>query len=102
MIRRIVLLPDPDGPNSATSWPAGTSNVTPSTAWNRPNRFERFLTAMPTSKNLGLGGWAPPTSAGKTRWAAPTLYIRVLVRIDPLPELFHADQHDEGDAGQED
>ena len=33
MIRRIVLLPDPDGPSSATSCPAGTSNETPSTAW---------------------------------------------------------------------
>ncbi len=46
MIRRIVLLPEPDGPSSATSWPAGTSNETPSTAWNEPNRLRRFLTAM--------------------------------------------------------
>ena len=41
-IRRIVLLPDPDGPSRATSCPAGTSNETPSTAWNEPNRFEGF------------------------------------------------------------
>ena len=28
MIRRIVLLPEPEGPSRATSWPAGTSNET--------------------------------------------------------------------------
>ena len=48
MIRRIVLLPEPDGPSKATSWPAGTSNETSSTAWNVPYRFERWRTAMAT------------------------------------------------------
>ena len=32
MIRKIVLLPEPDGPSNATSCPAGTSNETSSTA----------------------------------------------------------------------
>ena len=52
MIRRIVLLPEPEGPSSATSWPAGTSNETSFTAWNVPYRFERFCTTMPTVDSL--------------------------------------------------
>src|SRR6185312_14037769 len=58
MIRRIVLLPDPDGPSSATSCPDGTSNDTPSTAWNEPNRFERLRTTIATSHPQGSSyGW---------------------------------------------
>ena len=48
MIRRIVLLPEPEGPSSATSWPDGTSNETSSTAWKLPYRFDRWRTMMLT------------------------------------------------------
>src|SRR4051794_38366288 len=89
MIRRIVLLPEPDGPSKATSCPVGTSNETPSTAWNLPNRFERFLTTMPTS------------CASHFRPSWPVSFGR-FVRFDPLAEELHADEHDEGDATQED
>src|SRR6185437_9941485 len=77
MIRRIVLLPDPDGPSSATSWPEGTSNETSSTAWKATNRFARFLTAMPIPLSLRFVGFHPPA------------------------DRLHADQQGKRDAGQE-
>ena len=36
MVRRMVLLPDPNGPKSPTSCPARTSKETPWTAWKEP------------------------------------------------------------------
>src|SRR5512135_740335 len=79
MIRKIVLLPEPDGPSKATSWPDGTSNETPSTAWNRPNRFARFFTTMPTS--------APPDSSLSTprRSCPPPASARGLAAAGACP-----------------
>ena len=46
MIRSSVVLPEPDGPISATSSPLGTSRVTSSRAVKVPKRLETCRTAM--------------------------------------------------------
>ena len=43
MIRSIVVLPEPDGPNSATNEPLGASTVTSSRTRLFPKRFVIFL-----------------------------------------------------------
>ena len=43
MMRSSVVLPEPDGPSSATSSPAGTSRLTSSSAVNAPNALARRL-----------------------------------------------------------
>src|SRR5690349_18719566 len=48
MMRRSVVLPQPDGPSSATSFPLGTSTLTSLTAQKLPNVFVTFLTWMLT------------------------------------------------------
>src|SRR6266480_1968955 len=58
---RIVLLPQPDGPSSATNSPCRTLNETLSTAVNsppdEPNRLKRPSTAMRTGPaTLGVSG----------------------------------------------
>ena len=49
MIRSSVVLPEPEGPSSASSEPAGTSRLTLSSAWKLPNRLLMFLTEMLTT-----------------------------------------------------
>ena len=46
MMRSSVVLPEPDGPRSASSAPLGASMLTPFSAWNEPNRFRTFWTVM--------------------------------------------------------
>src|ERR1700739_4766085 len=46
MIRNSVVLPEPDGPSSASNSPSATLRSTPSRAANAPNLLKRFLTSM--------------------------------------------------------
>src|SRR6478672_10042768 len=46
MMRKRVVLPEPDGPSSATSWPAGMSRLRSSQTTVRPKRFCRWRTSM--------------------------------------------------------
>src|SRR5262249_52046211 len=46
MMRKRVVLPDPDGPSRATSVPAGASTVTLSSTTFLPNRLQMFLAVM--------------------------------------------------------
>src|SRR5258707_2641434 len=41
MQRRIVVLPQPEGPSSARVWPSATSSETPSTAARPPKRLRK-------------------------------------------------------------
>ncbi len=52
MMRKSVVLPEPDGPNSATSEPCGTSRLTSSSAVKVPN----FLTTLRTAMLTGSPG----------------------------------------------
>src|ERR1700722_16611588 len=66
MIRRMVLLPEPEGPRSATSCPAGTSNETSFTAWNDPKRFVRFFATILIDQDLSVSdgtGYTDPHTA---------------------------------------
>ena len=59
MIRRIVLLPEPEGPSKATSWPAGTSNETSVTAWNVPISLREIANRdAPRMTPSGVLSWA--------------------------------------------
>src|SRR5215210_8051609 len=55
MIRSSVVLPDPDGPRSARSWPARTSSDTPRSAAVSPNSFAIPATwmSMPVPSSMG-------------------------------------------------
>src|SRR5262245_43853938 len=46
MILSSVVLPDPDGPSSASNSPFATFRSTPSIAVNAPNDLVRLLTSM--------------------------------------------------------
>src|SRR5262245_6677160 len=46
MMRKSVVLPDPDGPSRATSVPAGASTVTLSRTTFFPNRLQMFFAVM--------------------------------------------------------
>src|SRR5438270_5156666 len=46
MIRSSVVLPEPEGPSSATSSPVFTSRLTSSSAVKLPNRFVMLRTSM--------------------------------------------------------
>lgn len=46
MMRRRVVLPEPEGPRRATSFPPGASTVTLSSAVNEPKRLVMFLARM--------------------------------------------------------
>src|SRR3954452_6439081 len=48
MIRSSVVLPEPEGPSSASSSPSLTLRSTPSRALKLPNFLTRFLTSMVT------------------------------------------------------
>src|ERR1700682_828914 len=48
MIRNSVVLPEPDGPSSASNSPSGTFRSTLSSAANAPNFFTIFLTSIAT------------------------------------------------------
>src|SRR4051812_621563 len=54
MIRRMVLLPPPDGPSSATSFPVSTWKLTSSIALKAPNCLQRCSTWMPMRSALDL------------------------------------------------
>src|SRR3569623_1233286 len=49
MIRSSVVLPEPDGPSSASNSPACTSSLTLSSALNAPNCLTRLRTSIVTS-----------------------------------------------------
>src|SRR6516164_9537609 len=55
MMRRSVVLPEPDGPSSASRLPDGASTLTWSSATNEPNRlltsFTRMLMSTPKTPN---------------------------------------------------
>ena len=53
MTRSSVDLPEPDGPSSAVSEPAGISMDTSCSAWNSPKRFE-----MPVAAIMRPPSWA--------------------------------------------
>ena len=46
MMRSRVVLPDPDGPSNATSWPAGNCTDTSFSAVKDPKVLVMFLTSM--------------------------------------------------------
>ena len=48
MIRSSVVLPEPDGPSSASNSPLPTFRSTSSSAAKAPNFFTMFLTSMVT------------------------------------------------------
>src|SRR5476651_978989 len=48
MIRNSVVLPEPDGPSSASNSPSATLRSTPSRAANASNFFTMFLTSIAT------------------------------------------------------
>src|SRR5688500_5641268 len=59
MTRSSVVLPDPEGPSSATSSPEWTVKLTSRSAMKLPNDLVRFLTSMlisvPTRADLQVG-----------------------------------------------
>src|SRR5688572_4802163 len=58
IIRRVVVLPHPDGPSSEKNSPARTSRDTPSTARTSPKRFSRSMrriSAVATSLGAIIG-----------------------------------------------
>src|SRR4029077_15924848 len=52
MIRSSVVLPDPDGPSSASNSPLATLRSTPSRAANAPNFLTRLLTSIVMRQSL--------------------------------------------------
>src|ERR1700712_1425550 len=52
MIRSNVVLPEPDGPSSASNSPLATLRSTSSSAANAPNFFTMFLTSIATRKSF--------------------------------------------------
>ena len=56
MIRSSVVLPQPEGPRSATSSPCPMSSETLSSAAKRPKRLERFLISMLMRQAVALRG----------------------------------------------
>ena len=65
IMRRVVVLPQPDGPSSATSSPGSMSRSIPFTASNgsRPRRGVRLAQLLQRA--------AAVTCAGATRWPSP-------------------------------
>src|SRR3954470_9878549 len=80
MMRRSVVLPDPDGPRSARSSPARTSSDTPRSAAVSPNSF-----AIPATRM----SMPVPSSRGRSPGES--------VAVSPLEEGLRC----EGDDGQE-
>src|SRR6185312_4219281 len=84
--RKVVVLPQPEGPSSTTISPAGTSKLTPSTAGRIPgaNRFSR------SEIKRALVTFAPVSSLGlrprnDTLFALAVL-LPIPVGLVPLPE----------------
>ncbi len=71
IIRRVVVLPQPDGPSSEKNSPACTSNETPSTARTTPKRFSRSMRRIsagaPLWTVIGTRAYVRPMSPGGTR-----------------------------------
>ena len=67
MMRSSVVLPEPDGPSSATSEPCGTSRLTLSTATKSPNRLVMLRTEIPTPAPSSRRGVAPVASLALSR-----------------------------------
>src|ERR1044072_362806 len=60
IMRRVVVLPQPEGPRSEKNWPKGISRLIPATAVNSPKRFTRSTS------------WtSPPAIAGGAYLSAP-------------------------------
>ena len=51
-ISKVVVLPAPFGPSTATSWPSGISKLTPSTAAKSPKRLVSSSTAMAVTPSV--------------------------------------------------
>ena len=60
MMRKSVVLPDPDGPNSATSSPSFTRTLTSRSAVNVPYVFQMCLTSMLIARFHCRGRLGPP------------------------------------------
>src|SRR5262245_25916614 len=60
MMRSSVVLPDPDGPSSASRLPSATSRLTLSSATNEPKRLVRLRTTMLIKKLSAERGVSTP------------------------------------------
>ena len=83
IMRRHVVLPDPDGPSIEKNSPSRTSRSTPSTATTSPNRL-----TTPSSRDRGVAGvgLAPPRAATAASLTDPPL------QREPPPEPAHLDR----------
>ena len=63
IMRRVVVLPQPDGPRSEKNSPDGMSRLIPATAVNSPKRFTRSTSwTSPPAIARGAYLWVPPAS----------------------------------------
>src|SRR5215210_233291 len=77
IIRRVVVLPEPDGPSIEKNSPSATSRSMPPTATTSPNRF--------STRSRRTAGWVPGRgdavlagAAGAGVWVADGLAKRLL------------------------
>src|SRR5438067_1338428 len=83
MMRNRVVLPDPDGPSSATRLPAGTSTLTLSRATKEPNRL---LTSLTTMLMTFLLSWRRSSgSAGRITLLTTALMVSCSLSLDFQP-----------------
>src|SRR5262245_37737013 len=95
MMRSRVVLPEPDGPSSATSSPAGMSRLMLSQTTVRPKRLLRLRTSMLMPVSFDVDSWGWPEGSFRMVFLQPQL------RLDPLldDELEH--QAHQRQAGQQ-
>src|SRR4051795_11536251 len=85
IMRRVVVLPEPDAPRSVRNSPAATRSVMPSTATKFPNRLVSCL----SSRIDSAGGWCRTVSSSPGFDLIPDFLI-LLPAGTPLPEVHFA------------
>src|ERR1043166_7678910 len=91
-MRRSVVLPEPDGPRSASSVPPGTPRLTLSSARKRSNRFVTFVMRMDTRDS----SWTREGPAREGAADRPHVASRQLKRIADVAETVPVDVADLG------
>ena len=68
MVRKSVVLPEPDGPNNAVSWPGWKRIDTSSSAWWLPKRLATPETSMATRAAVAAAAFSTPTKLLVAIW----------------------------------
>src|SRR2546422_970358 len=97
-MRRSVVLPEPDGPRSASNVPPGTSRLTLSRARKRSNRFVTFVMRMDTTPPPAPGGssWTRERQARERAADQADVALRDPKRVPDVAEAVAVDVADLG------